>query len=703
MREKFTSKGWRIFLIVVLLAAFLIQPANHTQAVSSIRLVIDGKQVDSDSDPININGRTLVPIRVVSEKLGAKVEWDEETRTVSITKGQRNIFLRINNRLVDYSEGQTNYSLSDVAPLIRNSRTFVPLRLVGNALGVEVKWDDRTRTVFVNSNLPPEAPGGYHLSILGIKHNQVISGKTQLQAVVAEGMPSNGAEVKFYLLDRNTGRGFVIARGTDLNRAYTWLPDPALSGERILGAAIYDQTGNYIAGTVIPVQVQIEPQVTITGAVEGQTISGNLNLGVASNFLAEYVKYEFINHDTGKTWTTDPADPEGPYAWNPEFPDNGKTTITALAYDGLGREYRGQPLTVNVNITKAVSFRGVSNGATITKPVTLWVDRNFPITQVDYILRNPATGTEELLGRYGYVSHYWFPGPDKAGTWELYGIVLDTAGRRYETEPVTVKVSANPLLLVEGVGPNQVITGEIKVKAKANVPVSNITYTLTNNATGAVKTLGSSTTLEGEIPWSPTKGDDGNYSFRAVATATNGQTLQSETIPVRIYTGTIYSAKPIIAKDQFKDFASQLAVGSMQKTGMSAALQTAQAILETGWGQSSPVDKYSGQMSNNLFGIKGKGPAGSVTSNTWEEYNGTTFRVDAAFRAYKSPAESWDDHKSLLLNAARYAPYREVMHNSTQGAWALRRCGYATDSKYPTKLINLIKQHQLYLLDEVTI
>ena len=123
-----------------------------------------------------------------------------------------------------------------------------------------------------------------------------------------------------------------------------------------------------------------------------------------------------------------------------------------------------------------------------------------------------------------------------------------------------------------------------------------------------------------------------------------------------IYTGTIYSAKPIIAKDQFKDFASQLAVGSMQKTGMSAALQTAQAILETGWGQSSPVDKYSGQMSNNLFGIKGKGPAGSVTSNTWEEYNGTTFRVDAAFRAYKSPAESWDDHKSLLLNAARYAP-----------------------------------------------
>jgi flagellum-specific peptidoglycan hydrolase FlgJ len=146
-----------------------------------------------------------------------------------------------------------------------------------------------------------------------------------------------------------------------------------------------------------------------------------------------------------------------------------------------------------------------------------------------------------------------------------------------------------------------------------------------------------------------------------------------------------------------------MAVESREKTGMSAALQTAQAILETGWGQSTPVDKYTGQISKNLFGIKGSGPAGSVTSNTWEEYNGVSYRIDAEFRAYNDPQESWADHKDLLLTRDRYSPFREVMHDSTQGAWALRRCGYATDSKYPLKLIDIIKRYGLEALDNAKI
>jgi flagellum-specific peptidoglycan hydrolase FlgJ len=43
------------------------------------------------------------------------------------------------------------------------------------------------------------------------------------------------------------------------------------------------------------------------------------------------------------------------------------------------------------------------------------------------------------------------------------------------------------------------------------------------------------------------------------------------------------------------------------------------------------------------------------------------------------------------------------MHNYTEGAWALKRCGYATDSKYPLKLIDIIERYELYKLDEVGI
>ncbi|PKK96210.1 MAG: muramidase, partial [Tenericutes bacterium HGW-Tenericutes-3] len=122
-----------------------------------------------------------------------------------------------------------------------------------------------------------------------------------------------------------------------------------------------------------------------------------------------------------------------------------------------------------------------------------------------------------------------------------------------------------------------------------------------------------------------------------------------------------------------------------------------------GWGQSVPQDKYSGKFSYNLFGIKGSATNGSVTSNTWEVYNGVTYRVDANFRAYNNVQESWNDHKSLLLNADRYAPFRDVMYQSSLGAWAIKRAGYATDPQYPIKLMKLIRQYNLKELDRVGI
>ena len=224
--------------------------------------------------------------------------------------------------------------------------------------------------------------------------------------------------------------------------------------------------------------------------------------------------------------------------------------------------------------------------------------------------------------------------------------------------------------------------------------MNNVNYILTRPNTGEKKII--------TCTYTPIAKDAGNWNIKAVGMY-RGNKIESEEIPIRIYLGKIYGPKPIIEKNKFMDLASELAKDSWEKTGMSAALQTAQAILETGWGQSVPVDKYSGQLSLNLFGIKGEGTAGSVISNTWEEYNGRTFRVDAKFRAYNKVEESWSDHKKLLLEKERYEPFREVMHDYTQGAWALKRAGYATDSQYPLKLMRIIKQYNLQELDKIGI
>jgi hypothetical protein len=79
------SKKRKVLVLVSLALALLLMGAAASQ---SIRLEINGKEVKSDVAPVIVDGRTLVPVRVVSETLGAKVAWDATTRTVKITSSR---------------------------------------------------------------------------------------------------------------------------------------------------------------------------------------------------------------------------------------------------------------------------------------------------------------------------------------------------------------------------------------------------------------------------------------------------------------------------------------------------------------------------------------------------------------------------------------------------------------------------------------
>jgi hypothetical protein len=131
--------------------------------------------------------------------------------------------------------------------------------------------------------------------------------------------------------------------------------------------------------------------------------------------------------------------------------------------------------------------------------------------------------------------------------------------------------------------------------------------------------------------------------------------------------------------------------------GIFASVVLAQACLETGYGMSHPVDKYTGQESYNLFGIKGIGSAGSVLCQTWEVYNGIRVIIDAKFRAYHNHFESLQDH-NLLLTYPRYAPVRNAKDGAA-AAMQLHPCGYATDPDYGTKLVSIQRKFNLYQYD----
>ncbi len=665
------------------------------------KLVVDGRRVEVSPPPVIVSGRTMVPFRVVFTTLGARVEWDGETKTVTASRGDRWVRVRIGQRLACLASGCMEAALMDVPPEIRDDRTFIPLRFVATALGAAVRWDAAARTVYVDTGSGARSDAAGPAVRITSPASPAIAGPAELRVAVTGSLPAGPAEVRFLLLDPETGRGPVIARGTDVTGTYAWLPDPAHEGLRLLAAVVCDRAGGFLAGDVIPVRLAVRPDVTLAGVTPGQEVAGPVDLGVRAGFLATHVRYEVVDPETGAAVALGDGDPEGSFRWTPRLEHNGYRTVRATVYDRLGRPYPAAEVPVVVSVPRRLALTGVAAGDAIARPVTLGVTANFTVRAVRYVLRDPATGAEEELARYGGAGrHRWLPAPSQAGSRMVLAVVTDDQGQEQATAPVPIAVRGEPALFLETVGPNQVLAGEVRLRALANVPLARLEYRLVDPRTGESRTIAAGSDAGTALTWKPAAGDAGSWQVRAVGLTPAGEEVASEPVPVRVHAGPLYGPQPVVPKERFLDFASALARPAQRRTGMSAALQVAQAILESGWGQSVPVDKYTGVVSYNLFGIKGQGPAGSVISSTWEEYKGVSYRVDAPFRAYRDAAESWDDHKRLLLTAKRYGPFRAVMHDAVRGAWALYRAGYATDSRYPVKLIDLMNRYGLYSLDE---
>lgn len=110
---------------------------------------MNGKLVKfNDQYPTIRDGFTLIPVRAIGENLGAKVSWDGEKQLVSIKSPSTELKLYINQTTAYINN--IPYELEVPAQLI-NNRTMVPLRFIAEALGTDVNWDGKTRTVYITS------------------------------------------------------------------------------------------------------------------------------------------------------------------------------------------------------------------------------------------------------------------------------------------------------------------------------------------------------------------------------------------------------------------------------------------------------------------------------------------------------------------------------------------------------------------------
>lgn len=136
---------------------------------------------------------------------------------------------------------------------------------------------------------------------------------------------------------------------------------------------------------------------------------------------------------------------------------------------------------------------------------------------------------------------------------------------------------------------------------------------------------------------------------------------------------------------QFKDVAQQ----EMREFGIPASITLAQGLLESGFGKGELTRK-----TNNHFGIK--------CHTGWQ---GESMSYDddlkgECFRKYNHPMESFRDHSLFLTSRSRYAALFDLeKYDYKAWAYGLKAAGYATDPKYPQKLITLIERYNLNAID----
>lgn len=116
---------------------------------TNISVFLNGNEIIFDQPPVIQNGRTLVPLRAIFEALGATVDWDGNTRTVTATKGDTIVKITIGDNKL-YKNGKVIEL--DVPAQIINDRTLVPVRAVSEAFDCKVDWDGETKTVIITTN-----------------------------------------------------------------------------------------------------------------------------------------------------------------------------------------------------------------------------------------------------------------------------------------------------------------------------------------------------------------------------------------------------------------------------------------------------------------------------------------------------------------------------------------------------------------------
>jgi len=159
-----------LFTMLVLAGTFTYTGEPPVAQAVGIGVLVNGQAMTSSPGAYITQNRTMVPIRFIMEAPGvnAEVKWDGTKRQVTVIHGGHEVILTLNSQ-VAYKDGQK--LTTDVAPVLRQDRNYVPLRFLSENLGATVSWSNLNNQALVNFKVQPEVWAYYYAS-----------GKSELQS-----------------------------------------------------------------------------------------------------------------------------------------------------------------------------------------------------------------------------------------------------------------------------------------------------------------------------------------------------------------------------------------------------------------------------------------------------------------------------------------------------------------------------------------
>ena len=136
------------FLITICIFFSLSICAFAASSGKAATVVLNGEELAFDVAPEIVNGSTMVPMRKIFESLGATVDWDQETKTVTAVKELITIKVTIND--TRYYVNNVPFDM-DEAGYIKNGNTLVPVRAISESIGACVDWDNKNKAVIINT------------------------------------------------------------------------------------------------------------------------------------------------------------------------------------------------------------------------------------------------------------------------------------------------------------------------------------------------------------------------------------------------------------------------------------------------------------------------------------------------------------------------------------------------------------------------